>query len=607
MPPICDRNGCAVRVSPIPGWLTCGLAVLLLAACGFSAQAAQPKRVLLLHSYGREYAPFNAFAETFRTELAQRHGEPLEFHDAALESARFEGDMSEGPLTVYLGSLFAGRRLDLVVPIGGPAARLALRHRESLFPETPMLVAAVDQRHLQQAALGRNETAVAVSNDFPRVIESILQVLPATTNIAVVIGNSPLERFWTAELGRQFASYSNRLSFAWFNEGSFGDLKRRAASLPPGTAILYVVFSVDTDGVPYIEEQALAGLHSVASVPIFGLQASQLGRGIVGGPLMGFEELSRNTAAVASRILRGEAAGNIKTPVQQPGNPVYDWRELRRWGISESRLPAGSEVRFRQVSVWQRYWWQIMAATSFVAAQGLLVIALLANLARRRQAEIRLRKLSGRLIRAQEEERARVAKELHDGLSQDLALIAVELDLCGQKPPAEMAQARARMPELSARLREVSGEVHRISHALHPAKLQQLGLAAAIGGFCRELEAGGNIAVRFAARDVPRTLPNEIALCLYRVAQEALQNVVKHSGASAARVELTGSGDAIHLMVSDQGKGFDVQSAQASSSLGLTSMRERILLVHGRIEIDSEAGQGTRIAAHTPLGGGSVA
>jgi len=242
-----------------------------------------------------------------------------------------------------------------------------------------------------------------------------------------------------------------------------------------------------------------------------------------------------------------------------------------------------------------------------VAAQGLLVIALLANLARRRQAEIRLRKLSGRLIRAQEEERARVAKELHDGLSQDLALIAVELDLCGQKPPAEMAQARARMPELSARLREVSGEVHRISHALHPAKLQQLGLAAAIGGFCRELEAGGNIAVRFAARDVPRTLPNEIALCLYRVAQEALQNVVKHSGASAARVELTGSGDAIHLMVSDQGKGFDVQSAQASSSLGLTSMRERILLVHGRIEIDSEAGQGTRIAAHTPLGGGSVA
>jgi PAS domain S-box-containing protein len=220
----------------------------------------------------------------------------------------------------------------------------------------------------------------------------------------------------------------------------------------------------------------------------------------------------------------------------------------------------------------------------------------------RKETEAKLRDLSGRFLSAQEEERSRLAKELHDGISQNLALLAVELDLLGQKPPPARAELKARMEELSSRTKSLLEEVHRLSHGLHPAKLEQLGLAAAVRGFCHELRAGGSLSVEFTALAVPRVLPPEIALCLYRVAQEALWNVVKHSGAKCAAVKLSGTNDAIHLSVSDQGKGFDPSLAPPARSLGLLSMRERVRLVHGEIQWDSKPGEGTRVQVRVPLG-----
>jgi signal transduction histidine kinase len=589
------------RVSRVPGWLARGLGFGLMVLIVFSAPAAQPRRVLLLHSYGREFAPFNSFSEMFRTELAQQYGESIEFFDAALESARFEGDSTETLFTAYLEALFADRKLDLVVPIGGPAARFVQRYRGRLFPKTPMLLAAVDQRHLQPDMVDPNTAVVTVSYDLSIVIENIMQVLPGTTNIVLVTGNSPLEKFWLEEFKRQFGTKPAPLHFTWFNDLSFPEIQRRAAALPPRNAILYVLFSIDAEGVPYVEDRALGGIHSVANAPMFGLQQSQLGRGIVGGPLMPFMELSQKTANVAVRILRGEPAGSIKTPVQLPARPVFDWRELKRWGISQRRLPAGSEVRFRQSAFWERYWWQITAGIVVFAAETLLVFALLANLTRRREAEKAMRELSGRLINAQEEERARVAKELHDELSQNLALIAIEMEMSSQQLPAAAGELNARLQALSAQTQALSTEVHRISHGLHPAKLTQLGLAIAVRGFCREIEAAHNIKVSYVERQVPRNLPEDIALCLYRVSQEALHNVVKHSGAASASVQLTADGKAIELEVVDTGKGFDVNEPRVKASLGLVSMAERVRLVSGGMAIDSKPGRGTRLFVQVPL------
>jgi PAS domain S-box-containing protein len=361
------------------------------------AAGAAPKQVLLLYSFGAEFAPFNTFSETFRTELVEQLGNPVAFYNVDLESARFDGAGPEGPLMSYLAALFAEHRLDLVVPIGGAAARFAQAHRQQLFPATPMLLAATDERHVNSATLATNDTVVAVANDPARMMENILQVLPETTNVVVAIGNSPLERFWLGELRREFEPFTNRVGLVWFNELSFTEMQRRAAAFPPRSAIYYAVLYVDAEGVAHVGDRALTRLHAVANAPIFGLHDSQMGRGIVGGPLIGIGELGRNTAKVAARILHGEPAGGIKTPTQVPGRPVYDWRELKRWGISEARLPAGSVIRFRSPTAWESYKWRIVGSISICLLEALLIVLLVANLVKRRGAERSLRESEERL------------------------------------------------------------------------------------------------------------------------------------------------------------------------------------------------------------------
>jgi PAS domain S-box-containing protein len=218
-----------------------------------------------------------------------------------------------------------------------------------------------------------------------------------------------------------------------------------------------------------------------------------------------------------------------------------------------------------------------------------------------KRAEEAARDLSGRLLGAQEVERARLAQELHDGLNQNLALLSIEMEMFGQSLPAAPGEIGARLKEFSRQAKGLSAEVHRISHGLHPAKLKQLGLAVAMRSVCREVEAAHGITVHLETRDIPRVLPDDVALCLYRVTQEAIQNVVKHSGAKSARVELMASGNTIYLAVGDDGKGFDVDAEPDKSSLGLVSMRERVRFVRGDIDVKSKPGNGTCIEARVPL------
>jgi len=188
-------------------------------------------------------------------------------------------------------------------------------------------------------------------------------------------------------------------------------------------------------------------------------------------------------------------------------------------------------------------------------------------------------------------------------LSQSLALLSIELDMLGQSQPAERGQIRERMREFSAQVRRLSSEVHRLSHELHPAKLEQLGLVAALRGFCKEFAVVHKMAIEFTDRSVPREVSQDTALCLYRIAQEALHNVVKHSGAKTARVDLATEGSELRLTIVDDGVGFDSKAMRTDGSLGLVSMSERARFVHGQLSIESHADKGTRVEARVPIVG----
>jgi signal transduction histidine kinase len=221
---------------------------------------------------------------------------------------------------------------------------------------------------------------------------------------------------------------------------------------------------------------------------------------------------------------------------------------------------------------------------------------------RRRRAEIALHDLSGRLLSAQEDERRRIARERHDNLSQRIALLAIEIDAAARTPGGSPATVARSMRELSQRTAEISTEIHNLSHRLHSSKLEMLGLVAALRGHCQELLAQG-IQARFHDENVPRSLPRDVELCLFRIVQEALNNVVKHSGAREAHVTLRWTGDVLLLSVTDAGRGFDERRAARQKGLGLDSMRERLRLIEGELTIDSQPDRGTAILARVPLAG----
>jgi PAS domain S-box-containing protein len=219
----------------------------------------------------------------------------------------------------------------------------------------------------------------------------------------------------------------------------------------------------------------------------------------------------------------------------------------------------------------------------------------------RHRAEEAMRSLGGRLINAQEEERRRIARELHDDLNQSVALLAIQLERCRLDPPESTQVMGQGLEELWKNARDLSGSIRALSHRLHPSILDSLGLAAATDTFCQELSRAHDVEIEFVDHDIPPTLNNEIALCVYRVIQEALHNVVKHSRAKHARVDLSSDAQAISLTIVDSGTGFEISSNHNKDGLGLISMRERLRLLKGELSIQSQPSKGTVIKAYVPL------
>ena len=302
-------------------------------------------------------------------------------------AARSSEENPEAAFAEYLRALYTERPLDLIVSFGAPAVAFVQRYRKQLFATTPMVFTAVEQRRVQYSILTPNDTVVAVAHSFPAIFENILRVLPDTTTVAVVSGNSPNERFWAEEMRREGRRFGDRISFVWYNDLPFEEVLKRAAELPPNSAIYWHLVNVDAAGVVQDNDRALRRLYAVANAPIFSYHDTFFGLGIVGGPMHSLVEGIRGTAAVAIRILSGEKASDIKIPATGFATPKFDWREMQRWGISERRLPPGSEIHFRNPTAWDQYRAQILLVCAVVLVQSALIAWLIYTRRKRRRSE----------------------------------------------------------------------------------------------------------------------------------------------------------------------------------------------------------------------------
>ena len=270
------------------------------------------------------------------------------------------------------------------------------------------------------------------------------------------------------------------------------------------------------------------------------------------------------------------------------------WKDAHRRGLEGETLRADEDRWDRHDgTIWAR--WEILPwRTSSGIVGGILILA--EDITHRKQMEEALSVMSRKLIESQEQERARIGRELHDDISQRLAMLAIDLEQFGNDPSTFQKSRQ----EVRQKLDQILQDVQALSHELHSSKLEYLGVVAGMQSWCREFGERQKLEIDFRS-DVASTLSFEVGVSLFRVLQEALHNAVKHSGVKRVQVQLAEHSNEVHLIVSDSGRGFDVEAARQGIGLGLTSMQERARLVNGSVTVESKPMQGTTVHIRVPF------
>jgi signal transduction histidine kinase len=394
------------------------LGAVLLAVASLSAAAArdQPKRVLILHSYLPAFE--SGFGDKLRSELDRQLSGQLELYEDWLVSARFNEQGDDIGFANYLTTAFANRPIDLVIAMGTPAVEFLQRHRQVLFPSTPKVLTLVEQRRVPLDGPNENQVTVAYTRAEQVIINEILETLPRTSTLVLLLGNSPIEHYWQEQIRSVAERFNTHVTVQFLDSlPSFDDVLQRVASLPPHSAIYFEPFFPDIPGMPSDELAALAKLHAAANAPIFSEVGYYFGKGIVGGTMLFYDEYARETAEVATQILGGSSPSAIKVQQIRPQDPKFDWRELKRWGIREASLPSRSEIHFREQTIWEQYPREIASAVILFLIQAALILGLLYQRRRRKSAEIEAHQ---RLFELARINRRSVAGELSASLAHEL-------------------------------------------------------------------------------------------------------------------------------------------------------------------------------------------
>lgn len=587
--------------------------VLTLIACALDSRAAsaQPLRsrnVLTIHSGAVDY-PANPVLEAgIRDALLSRSDAPVDYFTEYLEFDRFPDVETADALADYVRRKYDGRRIDVVIAITNRSLQFALDYHARLFPDASIVFASPGLSADTLRRYGVTEiTGVRIVNAYGQTLKLALDVHPATRQVYVV-ASSPNPQNIDA-IQTELNRFASKVPLVYLQTTSLPELLDAVRALPRGSLVLYIGFQ--RTGTDYVNDPSVPArqLTAAANAPVYGVIDAGIGTGIVGGMVRDTRATGYQAGRIARRILDGTPARDI--PIEYAKfAAVFDWRQLHRWGIDESRLPRESDIRFKEPTLWEQYRPFIVTAMLVITAQLVLITALLTQRGRRRRAEAglrasfeRIRYLAGRLINAQEQARADIARDLHDDVCQELVGVSMTLDTlkrsAGSIDDPHTQEELARIHDWTL---DIIDGVRRLSHDLHPANLRLLGLPAALRAHCVEVEKRHDVQVALTTDGDCRKLPEDVAVSLFRIAQEALRNGAVHGDARRLIVSVVRSGAAVELIVTDDGRGFDVDAVRLDGGgLGLISIEERARIVGGTARIVSQPRQGTTLAVQVPL------
>jgi signal transduction histidine kinase len=568
-----------------------------------SAQERSPSRTVLTIHWGSEDFPGVQELDTaIREVLRSAAGSPINCYAEYLETEAFQSETAAKALRAYIRQKYQGHQIDAIIANTSPALEFALDLREELFPGVPIVFAAGSlPDELREGGIA-GVTGVLSDVAFAETLELALHLQPSVKRVFVV-AQAAMAPAYGERVRATLERFSDRVQLTYLTERSVPGLLAAVKAAPPDSLILYTRYvPTDTDRTVYSDEVARL-MAEVSPVPIYGTRDLYIGTGIVGGMMRGSRETGIRVGELTRQVLEGTRPEYIAVQDVRLV-PTFDWRQLRRWGIDTSRIPAGSDVRFRVPSVWESYRWYIVGTLLVVVAQLVLIAGLLAQITRRRGAEAtlrtsyeRIRILAGRLINAQEAARAGIAQDLHDDVCQRLVFVSMAVSgIKNSSGDLQDAETQRAFSELEQDTNVMFDGIRKLSHDLHPATLRMLGLTPALKAHCLEVGKRHDVQVRFKTEgDIGQVQP-DVALCFFRIAQESLRNGVVHGHARHLEVSLARFGEDIEVTITDDGTGFDLETTiQSGTGLGLVSMEERAHLVGGNVQFISEIGRGTTV------------
>ncbi len=376
--------------------------VCLLASC--SVWASVPtKRVLILFPYENNFPGFFYFDTTLRSYLRASPSFFFDFYAESMDLLRFPEETYFEELVHLYRQKYAGRNIDLIIAILGPARDFLAKYSDELFPGTPVLYVDIDTRLLDESLLKSRAPTVTGRFDLEGTLELALSLHPQVRDVFVVAGASQVDRELESMARQAFGGLEDRVGLHYLSGLPMDDLLRKVSQLPGQSIVFFLSFYLDALGRTFLSTQAASMIAEQSSVPVYGISEYYIGTGIVGGRLFSFPELGERTAQSALRLLSGEKPEQIEPLEAKADRIVIDWRQLKRWSISEGSLPPGSIIRNKDFSVWEAYRLQILGIVSALALQAILIHALFHSLIKRRRANQALMRSEVKLQQAASE------------------------------------------------------------------------------------------------------------------------------------------------------------------------------------------------------------
>ncbi len=567
---------------------------------GPASQAQVKKTILVINEFGQSTPVSVLVTNRIRSALQSDRRFQTEFYWENLDTMDLSNE-SLNEQRALLAQRYFGQKLDLIVMVGPDPLRLLTDGSKPFHPGVPVVFCCATQGQPGQPVTDSRSTGSWLQFGPAETLEAALRLLPETRQVFVVAGQTKFDKGVAALTKAALTSYESRLEITYLTDLSMKQLQERLSHLPDHSIVLFLTFFKDAQGQGFFNAaDALPMVVAASNAPVFGVSETYLGRGIVGGFVISIEEQGHIAGRDTLEILGGKPPQDIPV-VHGPSFYIFDWRALRRWNLDESKLPAGSTILFREPTLSERYKLTVLTGLLMVVSMALLIAYLIYKQRQLKLARNAPEHLSGMLINAQEQERRRIASEIHDDFSQRLATLTLGMETAAQNISVSPEEANLQLQELSSAAIDLGADLHTLSHRLHSATLENLGLTPGLNALCREFAAQQGIKIESTLDLVPRSVDPDVSLCVFRITQEALRNVKKHSRASSAQVRLQLAGSTIHLSVYDQGVGFNPKESPNGEGLGIRSMEERVRLLGGRFEIQSKVGTSTKIDVWLPL------